>query len=52
MAKLPGFSHGDVLSKAQPVTKFDAISEDTVRGFLHISQQLVNDWRSVGLLEN
>jgi len=52
VAKLPGFSHGDVLSKAQPVTKFDAVSEDTVRGFLHISQQLVNDWRSVGLLEN
>ena len=51
VAELTGFSRNDVLSKTQPVTKFDAISEDTVRAFLKISDQLVNDWRSVTPVE-
>lgn len=51
VADLPGFNNAEVLSKAQPTTKFDSISEDAIRAFLSISQQLVNDWRSVAPLE-
>jgi|SRR5438874_1276990 len=43
---LPGFNREDVLSKPQPVTMFDNVSEETIRTFLGLSYQLVNDWRS------
>ena len=46
VANLPGFNREDILSKAQPVTMFDNISEETIRKFLTVSNQLVNDWRA------
>jgi hypothetical protein len=47
VANLPGFNPADVLSKGQPVTRFDSISEESISAFLNISLQLVDDWRSV-----
>ena len=44
VANLPGFNRSDVLSKAQPITKFDNLSEEAIRAFVSISQQLLNDW--------
>jgi hypothetical protein len=46
VAGLAGFNRDDVFSKVQPITKFDTTSEETVRAFLVISDQLVKDWRS------
>lgn len=51
VADLPGFNKPDVLSKAQPISKFSSVSEDSIRKFVAISEQLVIEWRSLNGIE-
>jgi hypothetical protein len=46
VAALPGFNRADVLSKSQPTSKFEPMSEDSIRAFVSVSDQFVQDWRS------
>jgi len=47
VAKLPGFSREDVLTKPNPTTKFSKLTESTIRAFLADSQVLVDAWRKL-----
>jgi hypothetical protein len=46
VAGLAGFNSNEVLSKPNPSTKYANLSDDTIRKFIGISLELVNEWRS------
>jgi hypothetical protein len=46
VAGLAGFNSNEVLSKPNPSTKYANLSDGTIRKFVGISLELVNEWRS------
>jgi hypothetical protein len=48
LASLPGFNP-KVLSDSNPVTKYASISEETIKKFVALSLELVNNWRSASM---
>jgi len=52
VAGLAGFNSHEVLSKPNPSTKYANLSEDSIRKFIGISFQLVNEWNSSALVSS
>jgi hypothetical protein len=46
VAKLEGFSHEEILTKSQPITKFSALRKEAIAAFLDASQKCVKSWRA------